>query len=101
MSRGNCFFATLLSGAGWVTTSAAAVNAIVSPWFGAHPPGSAFVGLQRVEHLGGVIFSPLRVAAIWLLGFPWGVVMIGLVMIMAVWIFGRRIFCKDTAGHAV
>ena len=32
-SRGSFSTATLLSGAGWVAMSAAAVNAILSPWF--------------------------------------------------------------------
>lgn len=79
------FVATLLSGAGWVTMSAAAVNAIVSPWFVRTRP-AALSAAYNGSSIGGVIFSPLWVAAIGLLGFPLAAAMIGLVMIMIIWI---------------
>ena len=62
------FVAALLSGAGWGGMSAAALNAIVSPWFVRRRPaalGMAYNG----GSIGGVIFSPLWVAAIATLGF--------------------------------
>jgi hypothetical protein len=87
------FFATLLSGAGWVTMSAAAVNAIVSPWFVRTRP-AALSSAYNGSSIGGVIFSPLWVAAIGLLGFPLAAAMIGLVMIMAVWILADAFFAR-------
>jgi glucose uptake protein GlcU len=60
--------ASVLSGVGWGAMSAAAVNAIVSPWFVRSRPaalGMAYNG----GSIGGVIFSPLWVAAIGVLGF--------------------------------
>ena len=57
------FAATLLSGGGWVTMGAAAVNAIIAPWFVRTRPAvqaSAYNG----SSIGGGVFSPLWVAAI-------------------------------------
>ena len=62
------FAAAVLSGSGWGGMSAAALNAIVSPWFVRKRPaalGMAYNG----GSIGGVIFSPLWVAAIATLGF--------------------------------
>jgi len=87
------FVATLLSGAGWVTMSAAAVNAIVSPWFVRTRP-AALSWAYNGSSIGGVIFSPLWVAAIGLLGFPLAAAIIGLVMIMIIWILADLFFAK-------
>ncbi len=72
------FVATLLSGAGWSAMSAAAVNAIVSPWFVRTRP-AALAMAYNGGSIGGVIFSPLWVAAIGLLGFPIAAAAIGVV----------------------
>ena len=59
----------MLSGAGWGGMSAAAINAIVSPWFVRSRP--AALGLAyNGGSIGGVIFSPLWVAAIGRSAFP-------------------------------
>src|SRR5271165_3810917 len=51
------FLATLLSGAGWSAMSAAAVNAIVSPWFVRRRP-AALAMAYNGGSIGGVIFAP-------------------------------------------
>ena len=59
--------------------SAAAINAIVSPWFVRTRPaalGMAYNG----GSVGGIVFSPLWVAAIAALGFPAAAAAIGIVM---------------------
>jgi hypothetical protein len=74
----------LLSGAGWGTMSASAVNALVSPWFVRLRPaalGMAYNGGSA----GGIIFSPLWVAAIGLLGFPLAAAMVALVVWVTMW----------------
>ena len=63
------FAATIFSGAGWVALSAAAVNAIVSPWFVRARPAALAMAYNGAS-IGGVVFSPLWVAAIGLVGFP-------------------------------
>jgi hypothetical protein len=79
------FAATLFSGAGWVGLGAAAVNAIVSPWFVRNRPAALAMAYNGAS-IGGVVFSPLWVAAIGLLGFPLAAAIIGMVMIIATWI---------------
>ncbi len=87
------FVATLFSGAGWVTMSAAAVNAIVSPWFVRTRP-AALSWAYNGSSIGGVMFSPLWVAAIGFFGFPWASAIIGLVMIAIIWILADVFFAK-------
>jgi hypothetical protein len=87
------FAATLLSGGGWVTMGAAAVNAIVAPWFVRTRP-AALSAAYNGSSIGGVVFSPLWVAAIGLLGFPWAAVVIGLVMIVTIWILADVYYSK-------
>lgn len=87
------FAATLLSGGGWVTMGAAAVNAIVAPWFVRTRP-AALSAAYNGSSIGGVVFSPLWVAAIGLLGFPWAAVLIGLIMIVTIWILADVYYSK-------
>jgi hypothetical protein len=79
------FVATIFTGTGWATMGGAAVNAIVSPWFvrrRAAALGLAYNGAS----FGGVVFSPLWVGAIDLLGFPAAAAAIGAVIALATWI---------------
>jgi MFS family permease len=55
--------ATVSSGAGWVAMGAAAVNAIVAPWFVRKRPAALSMAYNGAS-IGGVMFSPLWVAAI-------------------------------------
>jgi hypothetical protein len=87
------FLAALFSGGGWVTMSAAAINAIVSPWF-VRSRTVALSSAYNGSSVGGVIFSPLWVAAIGLLGFPAAALVIGLIMIVTVWVLTGRYFAK-------
>jgi len=87
------FAATFLSGTGWVTMGAAAVNAIVAPWFVRARP-AALAAAYNGSSIGGVVFSPLWVAAIASLGFAWAAVSIGLVMILTIWILADTYYSK-------
>ena len=77
------FVATLFSGGGWVTMGAAAVNAIVAPWFVRKRP-AALASAYNGSSIGGVVFSPLWVAAIGLLGFPSAAIAIGVVVVATI-----------------
>ncbi len=57
------FLAALGSGIGWVCLGAAAINAIVSPWFERQRP-AALATAYNGASIGGVVFSPLWVALI-------------------------------------
>ena len=61
--RGNSSSQHRVSGAGWSAMSAAALNAIVSPWFVRARP-AALAMAYNGGSIGGIIFSPLWVAAI-------------------------------------
>ncbi len=87
------FAATLLSGAGWVAMSAAAVNAIVSPWFDRGRP-VALATAYNGASIGGVVFSPLWVAAIGYLGFLQAAILVAIVMTAVIWLLADRLFSK-------
>jgi hypothetical protein len=87
------FLASLFSGGGWVTMSAAAVNAIISPWF-VQSRAAALAAAYNGSSVGGVVFSPLWVAAIGLLGFPGAALAIGFVMIATTWVLANRYYSK-------
>jgi hypothetical protein len=85
--------ATFFSGAGWAAMSAAAINAIVSPWFVRARPAALGMAYNGAS-IGGVIFSPLWVTAIERLGFPEAAALIGMVMVVTVWVLADRIFSR-------
>ena len=92
--------ATLLSGAGWVAMGAAAVNAIIAPWF-VHKRPAALSMAYNGASIGGVVFSPLWVAAIAGLGFPMAAAAIGAVMLVTVWLLADLVFSRtpETTGQ--
>ena len=71
--------------------SAAAVNGIVSPWFLRSRPAALDMAYNGGS-IGGVIFSPLWVATIAVLGFAKAAVLVGLVMVVAMWVLADRLF---------
>ncbi len=91
------FAAALASGAGWVAMGAAAINAIVSPWFVRARP-AALATAYNGASIGGVIFSPLWVAAIAGLGFPVAAAAIGAFMVATVWLLSDRVFARTPAA---
>jgi hypothetical protein len=73
--------------------SAAAMNAIVSPWFARARPaalGMAYNG----GSIGGMIFSPLWVAAIGVLGFAGATAAIGIVLVLTLWTLAELVFSR-------
>ncbi len=77
------FMAALASGAGWVAMGAAAVNALVAPWFNVRRPAALGMAYNGAS-LGGVIFSPLWIALIAGIGFVPSALAIGGVMVLVV-----------------
>lgn len=87
------FLAAVISGFGWSATSAATINAIIAPWFVRARPaalGWAYNGAS----IGGVIFSPLWVAAISGLGFPMAAAGIGFVAALTIWLISSTLFAR-------
>ncbi|HUN48660.1 MAG TPA: MFS transporter [Stellaceae bacterium] len=87
------FAATILSGAGWAMTGGAAINAMVSPWFQRRRPAALSMAYNGAS-IGGVVFSPLWVAAIAALGFPLASAVVGLVAVMTLWFLAERYFSR-------
>ena len=83
--------ATFLSGAGWVAMGAAAVNAIVAPWYAVRRPAALSMAYNGAS-IGGVVFSPLWVASIDAFGFPMAAAGIGAFMVATIWFLADRVF---------
>jgi MFS family permease len=77
------FAAALFSGAGWVAMGAAAINAIIAPWFIRTRPAALAMAYNGAS-IGGVVFSPLWVAAIDQWGFLTAAAIIGVIVTIAV-----------------
>jgi len=91
------FAATLLSGFGWAVTGAAAINAMVSPWFARRRP-AALSSAYNGASVGGVVLSPLWVALIAALGFAGAAAAVGGVMVLAVWWLSGRYLGRTPAS---
>ena len=85
------FAAAALSGSGWVTMGAAAVNALVAQWFVRARP-AALATAYNGASIGGVVFSPLWVALIAALGFAGGASVVGIVMVIVIGALSLFIF---------
>lgn len=77
------FAAALLSGTGWVAMGAAAVNAIIAPWFVRARPAALSMAYNGAS-VGGVVFSPLWVMLIASNGFAQAAVIVGISMVTTV-----------------
>jgi uncharacterized membrane protein len=91
------YVAALLSGAGWVTMGVAAINSIVSPWFVRARPAALAVAYNGAN-IGGVIFAPLWVTSIAVLGFPGAAAAIGIVMIATMWVISDAVLSRSPEG---
>jgi MFS family permease len=87
------FAAALLSGAGWVAMGAAAINAIIAPWFIRTRPAALAMAYNGAS-IGGVAFSPLWVAAIGMWGFLAAAMIVGAVVTIAVFILADVYFFR-------
>jgi hypothetical protein len=87
------FAATLLSGAGWAASSAAAINAVVAPWFVRGRPAALAMAYNGAS-IGGVVFSPLWVAAIGFFGFPLAAAAVAVVTVGTIWLLATLVFAK-------
>jgi Major Facilitator Superfamily len=90
--------AALLSGGGWVTMGAVAVNAVIAPWFVRTRP-AALAKAYNGASIGGVVFSPLWVALIAAWGFAHAALAVGVVTI-AVMVWLTKAVFTVTPGRA-
>ncbi|MDB5375132.1 MAG: transporter, partial [Belnapia sp.] len=90
----------LVSGAGWAATGAAAINAIVSPWFIRRRPAALSLAYNGAS-VGGVVFSPLWVALIAGVGFTGAAGLVGLAMVGTLWLLAGRYFRHGPAAQGL
>jgi hypothetical protein len=88
------FATALLSGTGWVAMGAAAVNAIIAPWFVRARPAALSMAYNGAS-VGGVIFSPLWVMLIASSGFAQAAVVVGISMVTTVVALSVLAFSKS------
>lgn len=88
------FAAALSSGVGWVGMGAAAVNAIIAPWFVRSRPAALSMAYNGAS-VGGVIFSPLWVALIAWNGFANAALVVGVSMVVIVAALSVLVFSKS------
>ena len=90
------FLAAPIGGAGWAMTSGAALNAMVSPWFARRRPAALSMAFNGAS-LGGVLFSPLWVAAIGRFGFHATTLAIAATVLAVLWVLSGRYFRQTPA----
>ncbi len=78
------FVAASLTGAGWVTMSAAGVNAVIAPWFARRRPAALALAYNGAS-LGGTLLVPIWAFLITWTDFPSAAVIIAVVMLPTVW----------------
>ncbi|WP_233235888.1 MFS transporter [Bordetella sp. LUAb4] len=91
------FLAATLSGAGWVTMGAAAVNALIAPWYVTRRPAALGMAYNGAS-LGGVVFSPLWVLLIAGLGFDGAALAVGVVMVAVIAWLAAMVFRHTPAS---
>ncbi len=83
----------LVSGAGWVTMGAVAVNAAIAPWYVRHRP-MALAKAYNGASVGGVVFAPLWVLLIAHWGFTAAATAVGLAMIAVMTALARGVYAR-------
>lgn len=85
------FVAALLSGFGWVTMGAAAVNATIAPWFVTKRP-SALAMAYNGASIGGVLFSSGWVWMIHRYGFEQSAIALGVISVAIIATLSVKVF---------
>ncbi|EHK64272.1 MFS transporter, partial [Achromobacter arsenitoxydans] len=85
------YAAALFSGMGWVTLGAAAVNALIAPWFVRRRPAALGMAYNGAS-VGGIVFSPLWVFLIAHAGFAQAALWVGLAMVVVIAVLSRKVF---------
>lgn len=83
--------AAVLSGMGWVTLGAAAVNALIAPWFVRRRPAALGMAYNGAS-VGGIVFSPLWVFLIAQAGFAQAALWIGVTMVAVIAVLSHKVF---------
>ncbi|CAB3884174.1 hypothetical protein LMG26689_03640 [Achromobacter animicus] len=85
------YAAAVVSGMGWVTLGAAAVNALIAPWFVRRRPAALGMAYNGAS-VGGIVFSPLWVFLIAQAGFAQAALWVGLAMVAVIAALSHKVF---------
>ncbi|MBO1014911.1 MFS transporter [Achromobacter sp. SD115] len=85
------YASALFSGMGWVTLGAAAVNALISPWFVRQRPAALGMAYNGAS-VGGIVFSPLWVYLISHAGFAQAALWVGVAMVAVIAVLACKVF---------
>jgi MFS family permease len=83
------YLAALLTGAGWATTSSAAINSMVARWFERERPKALSLAINGAS-VGGILFPPIWVALIAYLGFVPAGMVVAAVIVAIIWPLAYR-----------
>lgn len=100
MAPWQLMLASVLTAFGWATMGAAAVNALVTPWFVTKRP-AALASAYNGASVGGIVFSPLLVWLIAGLGLPAAMAAVGVVTVAVMWWASARYFAPTPAQMGV
>lgn len=90
---GQLMACALVSGAGWVTMGAVAVNAAIAPWYVRDRP-MALAKAYNGASVGGVVFAPLWVLLIAHWGFTAAATAVGLAMVTVMAALARGVYAR-------
>lgn len=85
------YAAAMFSGMGWVTLGAAAVNALIAPWFVRRRPAALGMAYNGAS-VGSIVFSPLWVFLIAQAGFAQAALWVGVVMVAVIGVLSHKVF---------
>lgn len=85
------YVAAVISGMGWVALGAAAVNALIAPWFVRRRPAALGMAYNGAS-VGGIVFSPLWVFLIAQAGFAQAALWVGVAMVVVIAVLSRKVF---------
>lgn len=87
------FLSAVVSGAGWVALGAAAVNALIAPWFIVRRPAALGMAYNGAS-VGGLVFCPLWVWLIATFGFAQGAAAVGVISVAVIGALSYFVFSR-------
>ena len=100
--RWQLYLAAMLTGGGWVTMSAAGINAIIARWFDRHRPVALSMAYNGAG-VGGALLAPIWAFLIGWSDFTTAALIIASVTVVVVWFLSARYFAvsPEQIGQAI
>lgn len=100
--RWQLYLAAVLTGGGWVTMSAAGINAIIARWFDRHRPMALSMAYNGAG-VGGALLAPIWAYLIGWSDFTTAALIIASVTVVVVWFLSARYFAvsPEAIGQSI